>query len=408
MFLVGALLVILTWQFVLDRYIGFTYTDEIITLLLGGYFLYSILWKKYLLSKRETQMLMCMLMFYVAGSLSAVANNYQNNIIFGFISGMFSLKMFVAYFGARSFFHYKNIDRNFLRKMLFCYESMLMITALLLLADRFAPLFGRQYGTRYGIRSSAFVFTHPTELACYSVCLLMLSIYIRNILHYKKQYYKNYIPAIYVVVISGRTKAIAFMVLFLLMRLIVRFIKRFRFSYILLGVPAILFVAHEQLVFYFTDLSTARGALYYYSYFIAKDHFPLGAGFATYGTEFSRRIYSPIYHQYGMDRIYGLSPDAPNFVADTMWPAILGEAGFVGAVTIFLLFVFLFMFVREKIKDKNCALIITCLILYILIESIADSIFMSSRGCTIAVILAFMITYYPKEAFKSIYAQAKV
>ena len=184
MIFVGALIVILIWQFVLDRYIGFTYTDEIITLLLGGYFLYSVLWKKYLLTKRETQMLMCMLVFYIAGCLSVVAYNYQNNIIFGFISGMFSLKMFVAYFGARSFFHYKNIDSNFLRKMLFVFESMLMITALLLLLDRFVPLFGRQYGARYGIRASAFVFTHPTELACYSVCLLMLSIYIRNILHF--------------------------------------------------------------------------------------------------------------------------------------------------------------------------------------------------------------------------------
>ncbi len=86
-----------------------------------------------------------------------------------------------------------------------------------------------------------------------------------------------------------------------------------------------------------TDSRTASGtpariALYEGAAAIAVDHFPLGVGLGRYASWISRIHYSDVYRQYGLDRVFGLSPKNPQFIDDTFWPQILGEAGVVGLV----------------------------------------------------------------------------
>lgn len=72
-----------------------------------------------------------------------------------------------------------------------------------------------------------------------------------------------------------------------------------------------------------------RILLYVTSGVIARDHFPLGVGLGRYGSPLSRDAndFSPVYHEYGLDRIWGLTPHYPAYITDTYWPHILGEAG---------------------------------------------------------------------------------
>ena len=37
---------------------------------------------------------------------------------------------------------------------------------------------------------------------------------------------------------------------------------------------------------------------------------------------------------YNMENTYGLAPVSPYFICDTMWPAILGETGILGFMSI--------------------------------------------------------------------------
>jgi hypothetical protein len=73
-----------------------------------------------------------------------------------------------------------------------------------------------------------------------------------------------------------------------------------------------------------------RTVLYATSVAIARDHFPLGVGLGRFGTYMSRRDYSPVYHEYGLDRVAALTPDNPVAIDDTFWPAVLGETGPIG------------------------------------------------------------------------------
>lgn len=75
------------------------------------------------------------------------------------------------------------------------------------------------------------------------------------------------------------------------------------------------------------EADNARVALYGASLAIARDEFPLGVGFGRFASAPSKSPYSPVYAQYGLDRIRGLGPDRPIFVGDADWARVIGETG---------------------------------------------------------------------------------
>jgi hypothetical protein len=77
---------------------------------------------------------------------------------------------------------------------------------------------------------------------------------------------------------------------------------------------------------------SARQMLYKAGARIALDHFPIGGGFGSFGSEASISDYSPLYSQYGLSGTYGFRPSAPIFLHDASWATVLGETGLAGLV----------------------------------------------------------------------------
>jgi hypothetical protein len=81
------------------------------------------------------------------------------------------------------------------------------------------------------------------------------------------------------------------------------------------------------------DVQSARYKLTATSLRLAQDHFPFGSGLGTFGGYASRLFYSPVYFEYGLSTVYGLTPEVVNgqdYIMDTHWPYILGELGIMG------------------------------------------------------------------------------
>jgi hypothetical protein len=77
--------------------------------------------------------------------------------------------------------------------------------------------------------------------------------------------------------------------------------------------------------------ASPRTLLYTNSFALAKDSFPFGVGFGRFATFTAQEHYSPIYYALRLDRVYGLGPTG-HYATDTFWPAIIGEAGWLGGV----------------------------------------------------------------------------
>ncbi len=89
-------------------------------------------------------------------------------------------------------------------------------------------------------------------------------------------------------------------------------------------------VIARQVSLYSSSQETVRAQLYRTGERIAADNFPLGVGFGRYASYPSRLHYSPIYDEYELSSVYGLSRTYPHFINDTAWPSVLGETGYAG------------------------------------------------------------------------------
>ena len=127
----------------------------------------------------------------------------------------------------------------------------------------------------------------------------------------------------------------------------------------------------------------ARIALYRGSAEIGADYFPLGAGLGRYASWMSRVDYSPLYEEYGLSTIKGLTPDDPRFATDTFWPQILGETGVLGlaAYVVFLGSIALVLWREARRRDGDLYRLLTLgagmVFAQAIIESLASSMFHS-------------------------------
>ena len=127
-----------------------------------------------------------------------------------------------------------------------------------------------------------------------------------------------------------------------------------------------------------------RTALYTASLAVARDNFPLGAGLGRYGSPMSRSVYSPVYDEYGLSVVLGLSQDDPKAVTDTFWPMLLGEAGPIGlaayAVFVAVIGVAVWQAGRDALTRADRAIYLAALMVLVfgLIDSLAAPTFQAA------------------------------
>jgi hypothetical protein len=132
-----------------------------------------------------------------------------------------------------------------------------------------------------------------------------------------------------------------------------------------------------------------RTALYVGAVAVARDELPFGAGLGRFGSHLSRAEYSPVYAEYGLDRIYLIGPGRPSAVTDTFWPMVLGETGLVGLLAALVFFGVLAIGLwRIAIASESPAMrVLTLAALMVFIEALL-------RSLTSSVFIAPPIAYF--------------
>lgn len=145
----------------------------------------------------------------------------------------------------------------------------------------------------------------------------------------------------------------------------------------------------------------ARPASYSTAGQILIDYFPFGSGLGSFCTAAAAKEYSPLYYKYGLNKIWGMSPDFNSFIADCYYPG-LAEFGVVG------IFFFLFFWKRRivEINKINClnyyqmGLMVVCALA---IDSSANTAYLSGVGMGLFMTLAICLNsdMYLKEDIES-------
>lgn len=239
--------------------------------------------------------------------------------------------------------------------------------------------FGMGSEARFGIRASfTFVFDHPTYLV---FCAAGLTAFLMKD---RERNMPFIVMGMLVVLLSLRSKGFAFAAVCLLLLLTFGKSNRLSVVHIALGLVAVALIGMDQYINYYQSAGYARGELARQAIAVANDYFPLGTGFATYGSAVTAQIdnYSPLYYAYGLSTVWGLAPGAASFLSDTFWPTVLAQFGYFGLVAFAALLIALFVMCYKA--GGGSRLPVICVFAYLLISSTSESSFFNPSAAYLA------------------------
>ena len=384
------LILLIVMQNVLQKWIGaFQYVDELFALLLVPFLVYRLIIKKEKLkwTNKKICFLVFMLIFWLCGWGGYLLYHYQplsNTIKDAYVN----LKFFMAVGASFLIFSDEKTDFEQLKKKIWPILNMIVVVLFVFcLADLCFGIFSTE--TRAGMRAIKLFYSTYTILV--GECVFLSAIF----LWFFEEKGKRIIPPLamlaFIMLSTRRVKAVGAIACVMLVYLMVFYQRKQISNKIKVLVGGIVVVAVIaglfQVIYYYCVLGSesARGVLTLGAPFVAKDHFPFGSGWGTYGSAFSIEPYSPVYGMYHMEKVWGMSENFHSFISDTFWPMIMGQTGFfgfaayVGAMVVFARKIYTLKTEKNRFASGIFAF------LYLLISSTSESAFVNP----IAIPLAF-------------------
>lgn len=238
---------------------------------------------------------------------------------------------------------------------------------------------------RFGLRSYRFLFTHYMFLVYAEA--VMTSVLCTG----KDEDNRIYIGmSLGTMLLTLRTKAVVFCIIFLVFFLVERLGKEIKLRYYVLAGVAGIAVAWGKITEYLSWGFTynMRNGLYLAGARLAAEYFPLGVGFAGFGSNLSYEYNTQIYYDLGLNTYQGFDRGAP-VVSDVFWPYIYGEFGVIGFLLYVGMLVMIFFSLREELREQPELMRgANCIFAYLLVASMAEAVFTNSTGVCSALLLS--------------------
>ena len=323
---ITVIMYVLVFQNLLQTFVKpFQYFDEILALLiLPVWVLTSKRQKK--IEGKDFSIIVCLLAISLIGLFANYSFKYQPlNVAFSDL--LLFNKFYMVYYLSKIIWNKDFIEENsdrMLKNVKFLVRILLILTVLNYLFNLWPA------EIRFGIKANKLFYSHQTILV--GTCVFLFSML--NLVKKNNKIKFEQISLMLILLSTLRFKGFGIMILVFFITLYVeKTKKKITLSKYAIALLAIIFVAWDQISYYYIDLEySARNQLTIKSVEVAKDHFPIGSGFGTYGSFVSSENYSPLYYKYGLSSIQGLTPRNADFISDTFWPMILGQFGFIGLI----------------------------------------------------------------------------
>lgn len=157
-------------------------------------------------------------------------------------------------------------------------------------------------------------------------------------------------------------------------------------------VSAVVFgFAYEDISGYLFNEFAPRSMLIRHGIETAIQYFPLGGGFATYGSEMAARYYSPLYYKYGFNKEWSLSYESLaggySTLKDVYLGMIIGQFGFIGLICYGLFMYKLFSYILSRKCDKYEKIMMASILLTICCSMVVSANTTSWWGILLFVVL---------------------
>lgn len=335
-----------------------SYLDEVLSVVCLMYIVFHVPRKKDF-SKNERIFCSTALIIFFIGVVSSIV--HMSNEFFPIIIDALNCNKFIVIMIATIIYSKR---KNSLFKVLpalnsfvkFCSYTM----AILAVSNIFLNIFPT-HGYRLFLPVQKLFFEHPNDLACFGlICAIVLLYNSRN--------HNNDLCMVAITVLIITTMRIRLVACILVIWVVyLYFVKMKMKSKLLLGLAIFavaMLVGYEQIMNYYGNSAETRTIVTITSFQLANKYFPLGLGFASYGTNMARAYYSPIYEVLGFTRIWGLNAENDTFLTDQFWPAVIGQFGWIGLILFIIMIIYLYKIIAP-IQKKDIYLYATTLSLFI-------------------------------------------
>lgn len=382
--------IVLMFSITIQNIIGFSYLDELATCVL----VIAVAWKLFgawyknelVVPTPAVISIAAFLLFILVGVICNYLFKYQTQLINILIDIFTCIKFPITLLCTILLF--RNRDINFylmIEKFCRMLVTLLLVLAILnLLID-----FGMGTDPRFGLRSSfMFICGHPAYLAL--LCMGVFLIFIRDV-------DKNKLFIFFTILVMAstlRSKALAFCAVGPSVIYFMRPGRKITFIHVLLFIVVALAIGWDQFSYYYQTDGSARAEITRASLEIAHDYFPLGTGFASFGSVYSAEgnYYSPLYYDYELDEIWGLTPGDTFFLSDTFWPTLLGQFGVIGLSLFLIGLASAVIWASSSGPESRMAIV--CCIAYYVIESTSASALFNPTSVYISMSLGFVVSSF--------------
>lgn len=295
---------------------------------------------------------------------------------------------FVLFLGA--YIGHKIDFKNFAQKIGKHVEWITYVFLLLFIADNTIGIFTPIY--RYGIRSAHLIYYHPTYFS--AACVFLIIILTSCNMHKEKKITTFLLLILLCLTLRSKSIAMAFAILAVYYWAYKRKGK-IKLKHFFIFIPVVIAIGWNQIQYYFFSSikdDSARNVLLLKSIEIAKDLFPLGAGFGTYASYLSGVHYSPLYDIYHLSNIHGLTRIDHSYMSDSFWPMIIGQNGFIGLFAFCtILLILIKKIVKERTRNTTYYIASIIGIIYMFVSSTAESSFVHPMTVPIAFWIGIML-----------------
>lgn len=200
---------------------------------------------------------------------------------------------------------------------------------------------------------------------------------------------------------SGKEKAYGAILIFgLFYYLIVHRKIQTKIRYIFYMAIPIVILAWDKIYYYYVEGigRYAKSIMTSASIKIAKDYFPIGTGFGTFGSNYAKEVYSPVYFLYGVATDAQLGPESKLYLTDVFWPILLGETGILGTIIYCGLIILLFVQVqRVFFYNKKKYLLLIFMYVFMLMTTFTEAGFMQPMVMVFAFVMGIVLQEYEEK-----------
>lgn len=224
------------------------------------------------------------------------------------------------------------------------------------------------------------IFCNHKRVWLYRLCLLMMVV---------------------MLLFSGKEKAYGAILVFVIFYyMIVHRKVQTKIRYILYMAVPIVLLAWDKIYYYYVQGHGryAKSIMTSTAFKIAKDYFPIGTGFGTFGSTYAKQIYSPVYYLYGIADNPELGVESKQYLTDLFWPILLGETGILGTILYCGLILLLFIQIqRVYFYNKKKYFLLIYMFVFMLMTTFSEAGFMQPMVMVFAFIMGTVLEEYEEK-----------